>query len=153
MCDQIDPISYKQNLTMPKMIIQSAGDEFFLPTDTKYFWDQLPGDNYLRILPNAEHEMALHGLSSPHMVYSSHTTFFMACNKASLTLPKITWEYETTDQTLGIRLDTDLETEAIELRRAETRGMSRLDFRLARARTEDDPPGRVAKYLIIIIHG
>ena len=38
--------------------------------DTKYFFDKLPGDIYLRVFPNAEHEMILHGLSSPHVIYS-----------------------------------------------------------------------------------
>ena len=32
MAEQIDPISYKENLTMPIYVIQSAGDEFFLPS-------------------------------------------------------------------------------------------------------------------------
>ena len=42
----------------------------FLFLDTKYFFDKLPGDIYLRLFPNAEHEMILHGLSSPHVIYS-----------------------------------------------------------------------------------
>ena len=62
MCVHVDPISYRQNLSMPKMIVHSAGDEFFLPTDIKYFYDKLPGDMYLRMLPNAEHEMILQRL-------------------------------------------------------------------------------------------
>lgn len=62
MCVHVDPISYRKNLSMPKMIVHSAGDEFFLPTDIKYFYDKLPGDMYLRMLPNAEHEMILQRL-------------------------------------------------------------------------------------------
>ena len=42
----------------------------FIFLDTKYFFDKLPGDIYLRLFPNAEHEMILHGLSSPHVIYS-----------------------------------------------------------------------------------
>ena len=94
MSEQIDPLYYKENLTMPIYVIQSAGDEFFLPSgklvdlidlmnflflDTKYFFDKLPGDIYLRLFPNAEHEMILHGLSSPHVIYSK----FMSKPKSS----------------------------------------------------------------------
>ena len=33
---------------MPKLVINSGGDEFFLPDDNYYFWDDLPGPKYLR---------------------------------------------------------------------------------------------------------
>lgn len=77
----VDPLSYKQNLTMDKLIIQSAGDEFFLPSDTKYFIDKLPGNNFLRMLPNAEHEMILHGFSSPHLIWSKFLNTFSKSKK------------------------------------------------------------------------
>ena len=48
MCKHVDPLSYKENLTMPIYAIMAAGDEFFLPTDAKYFYDKLPGKVYLR---------------------------------------------------------------------------------------------------------
>ena len=115
---------------MPKLIIQSAGDEFFLPTDTKYFIDQLPGNNFLRILPNAEHEMILHGFSSPHLVWTQ-TVFFMAANKESLTLPKINWERLEDENDYGVKIvsDQSLSDDDIKLRVANTADLSRLDFR------------------------
>ena len=32
----------------PKLITIASGDEFFLPDDSYYFWDQLDGTNYLQ---------------------------------------------------------------------------------------------------------
>ena len=33
MMDLIDPYAYRKRLTMPKMVISSTGDEFFMPDD------------------------------------------------------------------------------------------------------------------------
>ena len=40
--------AYLERLTMPKMLINSGGDEFFMPDDNHYFWDDLPDDKYYR---------------------------------------------------------------------------------------------------------
>lgn len=40
--------AYLDRLTMPKFLINSGGDEFFLPDDNHYFWDDLPGEKFLR---------------------------------------------------------------------------------------------------------
>jgi PhoPQ-activated pathogenicity-related protein len=56
----IDPYSYAPRLTMPKLVICATGDEFFLPDDPLYFWNQLPEPKVLRMVPNAEHSMAGH---------------------------------------------------------------------------------------------
>lgn len=35
---------------MPKLIITTGGDEFFLPDDSYYFWDSLLGEKHLRLV-------------------------------------------------------------------------------------------------------
>jgi PhoPQ-activated pathogenicity-related protein len=47
-------------LTVPKLVICSSGDEFFIPDSPRFFWDFLQGEKHLRILPNAEHSCAGH---------------------------------------------------------------------------------------------
>ena len=39
---------YKDRLTMPKYIITSAGDEFFPPDDSHYYFNQMQGKTYIR---------------------------------------------------------------------------------------------------------
>jgi PhoPQ-activated pathogenicity-related protein len=41
--------AYLDRLTMPKLLINSGGDEFFLPDDNHYFWNDLPGEKFLRL--------------------------------------------------------------------------------------------------------
>ena len=64
--DFADPIIYKDRLVMPKLIINSLNDYFWSPEHSYYYLDQLPGVNYLRLLPNAEHSTAGSGISTKH---------------------------------------------------------------------------------------
>ena len=53
----VDPINYRHRLTMPKLILNAAGDQFFLPDSSKFYRDTLRGETYLRYVPNADHSM------------------------------------------------------------------------------------------------
>ncbi len=52
-----DPFNYRDRLTMPKLIINSSGDQFFLPDSSRFYFDQLVGPKYLRYVPNTDHSM------------------------------------------------------------------------------------------------
>lgn len=54
----LDPLQYKKQLTMPKLVIDATGDEFFMPDDDYYWWGQLEGDTYRLMTQNAEHSEA-----------------------------------------------------------------------------------------------
>ena len=42
MFDIIDSYEYREQLLMPKLVITAANDEFFLPTDSRYWWADMP---------------------------------------------------------------------------------------------------------------
>lgn len=52
-----EPYSYLDRLTMPKFIITSAGDQFFLPDSARFYFKDLPGVKYLRSVPNSDHSL------------------------------------------------------------------------------------------------
>lgn len=52
-----DPYEYRARLTMPKMIINATGDQFFVPDSSRFYFDALPGEKHLRYVPNADHSM------------------------------------------------------------------------------------------------
>jgi PhoPQ-activated pathogenicity-related protein len=52
-----EPYEYRNRLTMPKLVLNSAGDQFFLPDSTQFYWDDLKGPKYLRYVPNSDHSM------------------------------------------------------------------------------------------------
>lgn len=54
----VEPFSYRDRYTQPKLIINSAGDQYFLPDSSQFYFDQLPGEKYLRYVPNTNHSLA-----------------------------------------------------------------------------------------------
>lgn len=52
-----EPYEYRNRLTMPKFIINSSGDQFFLPDSSQFYFNDLPGVKYLRYVPNADHSL------------------------------------------------------------------------------------------------
>ncbi len=57
MWDMIDPYAYRQRLDMPKLIVNSSGDQFFLPDSSRQYYKDLPGDNNrLRYTYNSDHK-------------------------------------------------------------------------------------------------
>ena len=54
----VDPLVYTDRLTMPKYIMNSAGDQFFPPNSWEFYFDALKGEKYLRYMPNTDHGLA-----------------------------------------------------------------------------------------------
>ena len=52
-----EPFEYRQRYTMPKLLVNAAGDQFFLPDSWQFYLDALPGQTYLRYVPNADHSL------------------------------------------------------------------------------------------------
>src|SRR5436190_1291727 len=82
-----EPYEYRQRFNMPKFLVNAAGDQFFLPDSSQFYFDDLPGVKYLRYVPNADH--SLKGSDA----YST----LLACYDAVLYdrhLPQFSWKLE-----------------------------------------------------------
>jgi PhoPQ-activated pathogenicity-related protein len=82
-----EPYSYRDRLTMPKFLIQAAGDQFFLPDSSRFYFDDLKGEKYLRYIPNADH-----GLKGTDALESS-LAFYQAFLNGT-PRPQFTWTFE-----------------------------------------------------------
>lgn len=93
----VDPLYYRHRLTMPKFVLNAAGDQFFLPDSSKFYWEDLEGDKYLRYVPNADHSLRnSDGLESVIAFYSLIVT--------GKPIPKVTW-FKVTDGELEVKTD------------------------------------------------
>jgi PhoPQ-activated pathogenicity-related protein len=82
-----EPYRYRARLTLPKFLINSGGDQFFLPDSSQFYFNDLPGVKYLRYVPNTDH-----GLKG-----SDAWKTLLACYNAVLKnakLPQFTWTSE-----------------------------------------------------------
>ena len=53
----VEPYSYRRQLTMPKLLINASGDQFFLPDSWQFYYEDLPGEKHLRYVPNTGHSL------------------------------------------------------------------------------------------------
>lgn len=47
--------SYQSRLAIPKYIVNASGDDFFMPDNTRFYYNKLPGEKSLRVAPNTGH--------------------------------------------------------------------------------------------------
>jgi PhoPQ-activated pathogenicity-related protein len=82
-----DPYSYRERLTMPKYIVNAAGDQFFLPDSWRFYYDALKGEKHLRYVPNADH--SLRGSDAWPGVIAFHNLIVKGAPR-----PKYAWTFE-----------------------------------------------------------
>ncbi|MEL7449002.1 MAG: PhoPQ-activated protein PqaA family protein [Pseudomonadota bacterium] len=51
----VDPLSYADLLAMPKFLLNSTGDQFFLPDAAQFYAGELPGETLIYQIPNTDH--------------------------------------------------------------------------------------------------
>ena len=113
-----EPYQYRHRFTMPKFIINAAGDQFFLPDSSQFYFNDLPGVKYLRYVPNADH--SLRG--------SDAYQTLQACYSAVLNqrpLPQFSWTLEKDGSIRVTTKDTPAEVKLWQATNPEAR-----DFRI-----------------------
>ncbi|MBL9125540.1 MAG: hypothetical protein JNG90_18020, partial [Planctomycetaceae bacterium] len=83
----IDPYHYlaQPNYDIPKYLVNSAGDEFFVSDSSQYYFDDLPGtQNYLRYVPNTGHGLNIDASYSVGAFYNAVIK--------NIPLPKFSWK-------------------------------------------------------------
>lgn len=66
-----EPYSYRDRLTMPKYIVNSAGDQFFTPDSWKFYFNDLVGEKHLRYMPNTDHGLSIEAYMNAASFYSA----------------------------------------------------------------------------------
>ena len=54
----VDPYAYRDRYTMPKLILNATGDQFFVTDSSRFYYDALPGPKWLRYTPNTDHKQS-----------------------------------------------------------------------------------------------
>ncbi len=54
----VDPYTYRDRYTMPKLILNSTGDQFFTTDSSRFYYADLIGPKWLRYAPNTDHKQS-----------------------------------------------------------------------------------------------
>ena len=125
MADIIDPYVYRDRLTMPKLVIDAGGDEFFMPDDNHFWYDDMEGETHLLMIQNAEHSMATGVIEIVKAISGFANALF-----SNLTRPSMKWDM-TSNATHGtISVTTSEAPLEVFVRYADTLDDKRRDWRL-----------------------
>jgi PhoPQ-activated pathogenicity-related protein len=96
----VDPYSYRNKLTMPKMIFMGTNDEYWTVDAIKHYIDSIPGENYIHYVPNVGHSLgdkqqALAGLSA-----------FFGRTLAKAPYPVLQWDLTQTKKGISLKVNT-----------------------------------------------
>ena len=82
-----DPHAYLDRITMPKLVMNASGDEFFCPDSSQFYWNDLKGEKVLRYVPNAGH--GLKGSDAVETIIAFYHVIL-----SGKPLPKYSWTFE-----------------------------------------------------------
>ncbi len=114
----VEPFAFRERVRSPKLIVNSTGDEFFLPDSSRLYFHDLVGEKYLRYIPNVSHN--LRGSDA----HKSLALFYGALVEGR-PLPKFSWRQE------GDRLVVTSQTRPLEARVWSAHNAKARDFRLS----------------------
>ena len=93
----VEPYEYRDRLTLPKLMINATGDQFFLPDSHRFHFDELKGPKYIRYVPNADHSLddtdAIETLAAWQYAIANHKP-----------LPQFDWNVDWTQGAITVHL-------------------------------------------------
>ena len=83
----VDPFTYRDRLTKPKLLINGANDRYWTLDALDFYWNELEGPKYLTEIPNAGHGLEEHR----DWVLGGLGAFFrhVVTNRP---MPRLTWD-------------------------------------------------------------
>lgn len=103
----VDPHEYLDRLDLPKFLINASGDQFFVMDSSQFYFNELLGETYLRMVPNTDHYLT----DAFDDIYSRTVPFYFDFLNGN-PRPQFDWTFETdgsirvetTDPPLAVKL-------------------------------------------------
>lgn len=129
----IDPWTYRDRFTMPKLIVLGNNDAYWSTDALNLYWDALPGEKYISYTPNAGHDLTERNAAGKKVNADraiNNVSAFVRYQLSGKPLPKLGWKHSTRpDGSLALTVTADPAPRQARLwvARSDTR-----DFRKAR---------------------
>lgn len=96
-----DPYSYRERITMPKLIILGTNDRYWTQDALNLYWDGLVGPKWVAYIPNSGH-----GLEDRGRVLNVLTAFVRSIAERK-PFPNLKWTYSETDKGVKLTVESD----------------------------------------------
>ena len=96
----IDPYTYREQLTLPKLIMNGANDRYWATDALNLYWDGLFGPKNVLYIPNSGHS-----LNDPQRMWSAALAFVHAV-AAGDSLPALSWAFHEDAAEMGVSVQT-----------------------------------------------
>lgn len=100
--DLVEPFEYRDRLALPKFLLNSTGDQFFLPDSWKFYWEELVGEKQLRYVANSDH-----GMDGTDVMDSIDAWYHAVVHNISM--PRYSWDVAEDGTITVLTLDQPLE--------------------------------------------
>jgi PhoPQ-activated pathogenicity-related protein len=97
----VDPYTYLDHLSMPKLIINGANDPYWATDAINLYWDDLPGIKHILDIPNVGHS-----LNDPQRLFSTIAVFLRGIAEQR-GLPRLDWSFAAEDRAVTLNIATD----------------------------------------------
>jgi PhoPQ-activated pathogenicity-related protein len=104
-----DPYSYRDRLTLPKLIINGTNDRYWAQDALNLYWDGLKGPKWVLYVPNSGH-----GLEDRQRVFDTLGAFARMVASGQ-SWPKMKWEYVEKEGRTELRMKSDIAPESARL--------------------------------------
>jgi PhoPQ-activated pathogenicity-related protein len=117
----MDPYSYREQLTLPKFLVNGTNDPYWVVDSMKLYWDDLKGPKYALFIPNAGH-----GLDDGREKALTSIAAFARIAASGRELPELTWSFSRDADTRSLSVNSSRAPEAARFWSADS---TDLDFR------------------------
>lgn len=83
----VDPYSYRQRYTMPKLLLLGTNDPYWTVDSLRHYWEELPGPKLVFQTPNAGHDLA----GGKDAIQTLAAFYQMIADRQPL--PKVEWQF------------------------------------------------------------
>ncbi len=97
----VDPYTFRDRLTLPKLIINGANDPYWATDAINFYWDDLPGRKYLLDIPNVGHS-----LEDPDRLFNTFIAFVNAVAE-DRPLPVLEWHFAADAHGVSLTIQPD----------------------------------------------
>ncbi len=103
----VDPYTYRENVTMPKMLIIGTNDQYWPLDALNIYWDDLVGPKYILYVPNKGHA----AIDIPRLI--ANCSSLIKLGAGELEFPKMTWDLKATEKCLTLKVKADKKPERV----------------------------------------